>query len=126
MVYLDKEIIARRELESLHTDMQAMRDNVALESSSLLDQARHDAKQIRSQSELLASQERDAILAIAQVEADRIKEQALQDSLRSQASMEQEMKSKIVQVALTLNQKLFGSTSDAHKDLIISNIPNNK
>ena len=60
MVYLDKEIIARRELESLHTDMQAMRDNVALESSSLLDQARHDAKQIRSQSELLASQERDS------------------------------------------------------------------
>ena len=126
MVYLDKEIIARRELESLHTDMQAMRDSVALESSSVLDQAHHDAKQIRSQSELLASQERDAILAIAQVEADRIKEQALQDSLRSQASMEQEMKSKIVQVALTLNQKLFGSTPDAHKDLIISNIPNNK
>ena len=110
MVYLDKEIIARRELESLHTDMQAMRDSVALESSSVLDQARHD----------------DAILAIAQVEADRIKEQALQDSLRSQASMEQEMKSKIVQVALALNQKLFGSTSDAHKDLIISNIPSNK
>lgn len=70
MVYLDKEIIARRELESLHTDMQAMRDSVALESSSVLDQARHDAKHIRSQSELLASQERDAILAIAQVEAD--------------------------------------------------------
>lgn len=126
MVYLDKEIIARRELESFHRDMQAMRDNVALESSNLLEQARHDAKQIRSQSELLANQEREAILAIAQVEADRIKEQALQDSLRSQAAMEQEMKSKILQVALALNQKLFGSTSDAHKDIITSNIPNNK
>lgn len=86
MAYLEKEMLSRRELEQFHAEMHTAKLDAAHQAQALLDHAKEEAKHIRSQSEHLASQERDTILSIARSEADRITHQAQEDAKNAKLS----------------------------------------
>ena len=87
------------------------------ESKKILDDARNQANNITTDATELAKKSKEKIIADAQMEADSKKNNALADIEKERLSMVNEMKDKVVDLSLKLNEKIF-KDEKANKDFM--------
>ncbi len=87
------------------------------ESKKILDDAWNQANNITTDATELAKKSKEKIIADAQMEADSKKNNALADIEKERLSMVNEMKDKVVDLSLKLNEKIF-KDEKANKDFM--------
>lgn len=117
LAFLDTEEAKRQELETSHKNIAFIKDDADLEAKKILDTAKAEAKALRTQAEANAKAEASAIMANAKAEAEETIKKAHADMENERKQLQNELESHILQVALLLNEKLFGK-NDANQAFI--------
>lgn len=106
--FIDAEI-AKREVfeESLRTSTHIISD-ARHEASGIIDEAKNEARNIVAEAEKIAKKEQELIIAEARREADQIKAKGLQDIENERRTLYDEMRDKVLAIALRANEKFFG------------------
>ena len=117
LAYIKAEEKKRQELERAHEEMELLKDEAKKEASEILKEAKKEASEIKKRSESIAKEEALEIVEEAKAEAGKIKNKAELDIENERKNLYAELKDKVLDVALKLNEKLF-SKSDANKDFI--------
>jgi F-type H+-transporting ATPase subunit b len=115
--YLDEENAKRSELESAHAEVTSVREKAEEEAKDLVAAAKAEAKSIRDEAKVLAKQEGSLIVFEANKEADAVRAKAVSDIENERRALETAMKSKVAEVALKINEKMFGK-SDANAKFV--------
>ena len=117
MKYLDEEAKKRKLYEEQLAKGENVLKDAHLQSQNIIDQARVDAKLMGNEIKELARKEADEIVARAQKDADGVRMKSFLELDVERKNMETEMKKRILDVALKLNAKFFG-TSEAHESFL--------
>lgn len=106
--FIDSEI-AKREVfeESLRTSTHIISD-ARHEASGIIDEAKNEARSIVAESENIAKREYDQIIAEAHRGAEQVKAKGLQDIENERRTLYDEMRDKVLTIALRANEKFFG------------------
>lgn len=110
----------REQVESFDNTEKELAEKIEAaeaESKKILDDARNQANNITSDATELAKKSKEKIIAEAQMEADSKKKNALADIEKERLSMVNEMKDKVVDLSLKLNEKIF-KDEKANKDFM--------
>ncbi len=110
LAHLDEETKKREELAQAHAEAQNAVEAAKNEAHRIIETAKQEGKSIRAESKSLAKQEASLITFEANKEADAIRAKAETDIGAERRAMEVEMKAKIVDVALKINEKIFGKS----------------
>ena len=105
---LDEEEAKAREIDTLHASSEDIKKNALADADLERKRAKEDAKKIREESKTLAKQEATDIVSVANATAESIRQKGLSEVENERRALEAEMQSKVLSVALTLNEKLFG------------------
>lgn len=114
---LDEETQKRLDMEMKMRDAESILEAARQEAEQARMLAQKDGAAIRSQSETNAKTEAAAILARAQSDAAGIVAQAQLDVANERRSLERELATRVVAVAVDLNTKAFGQ-ANAHQDFV--------
>jgi F-type H+-transporting ATPase subunit b len=117
LAVIDSEEKKAHEIEKLHKNAESMKKDAEEAAQSIVDEAKKDAKTIRAEARSLAKEESNSLVAEATKEADSIRAKGLADVAAEKAELENELKSKVLSVAIKLNSKLFG-TSEKNEELL--------
>lgn len=117
MKYLLAEEKKRADLEKAHQEMEEAKKEAKKEAKGILDEAKKEAESIKKNAEILAKQEASDIVEDAKSEAGKIRTKAELDIANERKNLYSELKGKILDVALKLNEKLF-ARSEANRDFI--------
>lgn len=120
LIVLDAEEKQALEIEELHKNAKSFKDQANKEAAAIVDEAKEDAKTIRTEARALAQGEAAAVLALASQEADATRAKGMADIAQEKAALETELKSKVLTIAISLNQKLFGKS--AKNEELLSNL----
>jgi ATP synthase F0 subunit b len=110
----------REQVESFDNTEKELAEKIEAaeaESKKILDDARNQANNITSDATELAKKSKEKIIAEATMEADSKKKNALADIEKERLSMVNEMKDKVVDLSLKLNEKIF-KDEKANKDFM--------
>lgn len=110
LAHIDSEILKREELEAKTANATLVVEAANAEAKELLNIAKNDANEIRKTARELAKRETSLMLSKTNDEAAGIKKQALEEIASERLTLEKEMRSKILGVAISLNAKLFGDS----------------
>lgn len=110
LAHIDSEILKREELEAKTANATLVVEAANAEAKELLTIAKNDANEIRKNARELAKRETSLALSKTNDEAAGIKKQALEEIASERLTLEKEMRSKILGVAISLNAKLFGDS----------------
>ena len=110
LAHIDSEILKREELEAKTANATLVVEAANAEAKELLTIAKNDANEIRKNARELAKRETSLALSKSNDEAAGIKKQALEEIASERLTLEKEMRSKILGVAISLNAKLFGDS----------------
>lgn len=117
LAHLDEEAKKREELERSHAIVQEVLESAKEEAREIIGAAKQEGKSIRAESKTLAKQEASLITFEANKEADSIRTKAQADIETERRVMETEMKTRIMGIALKINEKMFGK-SDANAKFV--------
>jgi len=115
--YLKEEELKRKELEEAHSTMEELKKCAKVEAKWIIDDAKKEALTIKKQNEIVARQEATNLVEEAKNEATKIKSKAMQDIDNERKTLYSDLRDKVLDVALKLNEKLF-TKSDANADFI--------
>lgn len=118
LAHLDEEAKKRADLELKSRDAEALVVAAKSEAQGILSEAKKDAATIRSGAESQAKISAQDILSRAEREASATRSRAVSDMESEKRSLERELTSRVMDVALSINAKVFGKQSAAHKDLV--------
>ena len=107
MKYLEEETAKRALLEKKLADSDALVSNAREESEKIIDKARVDAKMIGAEIVENARKEWAEISASAQADADAARAKGFAQVEQERKAMKEELKGKVLDIALRLNEKLF-------------------
>lgn len=110
----------REQVKSFDNTEKELADKIEeanLEAKKILDSARNQANNITSDATEIAKKSKAKIIAEAEMEAASKKKNALDDVEKERLSMVSEMKTKIVDLSLRLNEKIF-KNEKANKDFM--------
>ena len=105
--------------------MEEIKKEAKDEAKGILDEAKKIAVSIKKDSEIIAKQEATWIVEEAKVEATKIKQKANLDIENERKTLYAELKWKVLDVALKINEKMF-TKSDANKDFIKKTLESEK
>jgi F-type H+-transporting ATPase subunit b len=123
MKYLDEEAHKRKELESKLSESTSLVEKAQSDADDILDKAKIDAKMIATEIVENAHRESAEIVAHAQKDADAARSKGFSDIALERKELYKEMKTRVLDLALKLNAKLF-SDPKAHKEFIEKNTQN--
>lgn len=110
LAHIDGEILKREELEAKTADATLVVEQAKTEAKELVNAAKSEANEIRKNARELAKRETSIAISKTSDEAAGIKRQALEEIASERLSLEKEMRTKILGVAISLNAKLFGDS----------------
>lgn len=108
MKYLEEEAAKRVELEKKLADSDAIVESAKTEAQTIVEKAKVDAKMMGAEIVENARKEWSEISARAQADADAARAKWFAQVEQERKAMSEELKGKVLDVALMLNQKLFG------------------
>ena len=120
MKYLEEETAKREELEQKLAHSDTLLSSAKEEAENIVDKARVDAKMIGSEIVENARKEGTEIAARAQADADAARAKGFSQVEQERKAMTEELKGKVLDIALKLNAKLF-EKSDSHVDFLKKN-----
>jgi F-type H+-transporting ATPase subunit b len=123
MKYLEEETAKRAELESKLAESDSVLTGAKSEAEKIVDKARVDAKMMGAEIVENARKEWSEISARAQADADAARAKGFAQVEQERKAMAEELKGKVLDVALKLNQKLFDK-NDANVDFLKKNATN--
>ncbi len=115
--YLDVQQAKQANIDTLAKDMEAQKADADKMVHDILEHARRDALAMKTQAETLAKKETSIMIARANEEIMAMKAKAELDIANERKQMEGAMKDRILSIALSLNEKLFGKNG-ANADFI--------
>ncbi len=117
LAYLDKWEDRQKKLEEDYNNIDKLIANAKSEKETILDGARNKADAIISDAESLAKTKKISILEKAEVEAKSIIESGKNEIEKEKLSMLNGVKSKLTDLILKFNKKLFGEEK-LNKDFV--------
>jgi F-type H+-transporting ATPase subunit b len=120
--YIDTETTNRKKMLEQIANSEKILSDAKDEAERIENQSRLDAKIIATEIQELARKDAADIVARAQIDADAKRSKGFADVALERKSMENEMKKRVLDVALKLNEKIFGK-SEAHTDFIRKQAP---
>lgn len=121
--YLDEEAKKRHKLESEIAKSAHIVDDAHGQASNIINQAKIDAKQMASQITDNARKEAFDITTKAQHDAELARAKGFEDIAHERKALQEELKAKVIDVALKMNEKLF-QKSETHTEFLKSNAKN--
>ncbi len=104
-------------MERTIAEADSIRAGARQEAEAIVAEARRDAEDIRNKGKILATKETENIIDAARIEADSIVHRATEECERDRRAMEDTLRSRVLEVAIRLNGKLFGETQ-THRDFV--------
>lgn len=123
MKFLEEETAKRTELEKKLSESDAILANAKEESENIIDKARVEAKIMGAEIVENARKEGAEIAARAHADADAARAKGFAQVEQERKAMTEELKTKVLDVALKLNEKLFGK-NEANVDFLKKNASN--
>jgi F-type H+-transporting ATPase subunit b len=120
MKFLDEEADKRKNLEKQLAESRSLVTDAQAEAAKILDQSRVEAKLMGSEIVENARREAIEITTKAQADADAARSKGFADVAHERKAMTEELKSKVLDVALRLNAKLFNK-NEAHIEFLKKN-----
>lgn len=124
LAFLDVEASQRTQLEKDIKNSAHIVENAQMEAKKILDDSRLDAKNMANDILDNARNEADAIMQQANTDAELARKQGFADIEHERKNLREEMKQKVLSVALKMNEKLFGKNDaneqflkNTHKDI---------
>lgn len=108
LAYLDEETRKREQVDRDYADREERKKATEKEITVLLDQAKKDVQDMVLQAETRAKQEAVSILNQAKQEAEQIKAKALKDIDGEREALYEELRERVLSIALRANERLFG------------------
>lgn len=120
---LDEEAKKRLELEQKLAKSTHIVDDAHKQAENIIDQAKVDAKLIASEITDHARTEASEITARATRDAEMARSKGFEDIAHERKALQEELKAKVVDVALKMNEKLF-SKNESNVDFLKNNAKN--
>lgn len=120
MKYLEEETAKRSELEKKLAESDALLAEAKEESEKIVDKARVDAKMMGAEIVENSRKEWVEITARAHADADAARAKGFAQVEQERKAMTEELKGRVLDVALKLNEKLFGK-NDANVEFLKKN-----
>ncbi len=124
LTYLDEENTKRIKLEADIANSAHIIDNANAEAAKILDSSRVDARNLANEILENARKDADNMRADAALEAEEARKKGFADVEHERRTLREEMKERVVSVALKMNEKLFGKNEaneqflkNSHKDI---------
>lgn len=111
LAHIDVEMEKRILLEKHTAQANLLLEEAESEKKSLIEAAKIESTEIRKTARELAKDESTKIIARAEAEAQSLKDQAVAENEALKMQIERDMKSRILSVAIKLNEKLFQDSS---------------
>lgn len=122
--FLDEEAQKREKLELDIASSKHIVEGAQAEASKILDEARIDARNMANDIMENARKDADSIRAEAAKDAELARKQGFADVEFERKSLAEEMRQKVLQVAIKMNEKIFGKNEaneeflkNSHKDI---------
>lgn len=126
LAYLDEENAKREKLQKDIADSAHIVDNANAEAQKILDASRIDARNMANEILENARKDADGIRADAARDAEEARKKGFADVEHERRTLREEMKQKVISVALKMNEKLFGKSEaneqflkNSHKDITL-------
>lgn len=120
--YIDEEKKKRKELEEQLEKSAFILTDAHNQADNIISQARVDAKMVSLEIIELARKDAKDITTKAHRDADQARSKGFADIELERKALEAEMKKRVLDVALALNKKIFGETSEAHKSFLSQHV----
>ncbi len=120
MKFLDEEAYKRKELESKLAQSDAVLETAKSDAEKLYDQSKVDAKMVASEIVENARKEASEITENASRDADVARSKWFADIAHERKAMAEELKTKVLDIAMKLNAKLFDK-NDANVEFLKKN-----
>ena len=117
MQFLNEEAAKRKDLEEKLAKQTHILEEAQNQATELVDQARVDARITATEIVENSRREGAEILARANKDAEATRSKGFADIAGERIAMEGEMKKRVIDVALTLNAKIFGD-SKSHREFL--------
>lgn len=124
LAYLDEENAKRIKLEADIANSAHIIDNANAEAAKILDSSRVDARNLANEILENARKDADNMRADAALEAEEARKKGFADVEHERRTLREEMKERVISVALKMNEKLFGKNEaneqflkNSHKDI---------
>lgn len=124
LAYLDAEALKRTKLEADVAASAHIVDNANAEAQQILDASRIDARAMANDIVENARKDADALRAEAALDAEAARKKGFADVEYERKALKEEMKEKVLSLALKMNEKLFGKNEsneqflkNTHKDI---------
>ena len=108
LAFIDEEGLKREAFETNARAAEHIISDAWKEASSILEAAKNQSRVMIADSEGLAKKEHALIIADALKEAEQLKAKAAQDIEREREILHDELRTKVLSIALRANEKLFG------------------
>ena len=115
--FLDEEALKRKDLEEKLAKQSHILEEAHNQAANLVDQAKVDARMVASEIIDNARKEGKELAEKATKDAELTRSKGFADIAGERISMENEMKKRVIDVALALNAKVFGE-SKAHREFL--------
>jgi F-type H+-transporting ATPase subunit b len=115
--FLDEEAAKRKDLEEKIAKQTHILDDAHAQADNLIDQARVDARMVASEITDNARKEASELVAKAHTDADAARTKGFADIEHERKMIKEELKSRVIDVALKMNEKLF-SKSEANTEFL--------
>ena len=120
MKYLEEEAVKRADLESKLAESDSILASAKTDAEKFIDQARVDGKMMGSEIVENARKEASEIAAKSTLDADAARSKGFADVALERKAMAEELKGKVLDIALKLNAKLFDK-NDANVEFLKKN-----
>lgn len=124
LAYLDEENAKREKLEKDIANSAYIVENANAEASKILDASRIDARNMANEIIENARKDADTMRADAARDAEEARKKGFADVEHERRTLREEMKEKVISVALKMNEKIFGKNEaneqflkNSHKDI---------
>ncbi len=125
LAFIDEETAKREAFEANARAAEHLISDAWKEAAGIVETAKKEARAIVADSEGLAKQEYALIVADARKEAEQMKTKASKDIENERVSLHNELRDKVLFIALRANEKLFGK-SQANAEFIAQTIKDEK
>ena len=120
--YIDEESQKRKELDEQHAKSMFIVDEAHNQAENIVTQSKLDAKMVALEIVDLARNDAKSITKKAQQDADLARTKWFADIALERKQLEEEMQKKVLDVALSLNKKIFWTEKAAHEQFLKEHI----
>ncbi|MDD2916371.1 MAG: ATP synthase F0 subunit B [Candidatus Gracilibacteria bacterium] len=110
LAFIDEETAKREAFEENARAAEHIISDARKEAGTIMDAAKNEARAIVADSEALAKKEYSLILSDARKEAEQIKVKASKDIENERQALHNELRERVLSIALRANEKLFGKS----------------